>query len=146
MFHLAIYSKKRNAEYIDMLLDGQVLTDIKWMYNKVAPYKRLNIDDVIFIKESSGPVVGKVEVAGFEYIDVFHPDQIRDIMLENFDDMAFKDEEQLNRYAAKKAHKRYGTLIRFKNPVRLKKPIRIEKLDRRVWIADYKLPIDLQLT
>lgn len=115
------------------------------MYNKVAPYQKLHKGDVIFLKESSGPVVGKVEVEDFEYIDVIHPDQIRDIMKEHFDEMGFEDEDQLNRYAKKKAVKRYGTLIRFTKPVKLKHPVKIQKLDRRVWIADYQLPIDLKI-
>lgn len=145
MNHLAVYSRKRNEDYIDQLLDGEVTLDIKWMYNKVAPYKKLNIGDSIFIKESSGPVVGKVQVEFFEYIEVIDPEQIHDIMKTHFDEMGFEDEAQLRRYANKKSIKRYGTLVKFKNPVRFKRPVKIQKLDRRVWISDYILPTDLQI-
>ena len=145
MNHLAIYSKKRYSDYIDTILNGDVSLDIKWMYSKVAPFEKLHKGDIIFIKESSGPVVGKVKVKDFEYIEVIHPDQIRDIMKAHFDEMGFENEDQLNRYAAKKVAKRYGTLIKFKDPVKFKHSVKIQKLDRRVWIADYILPVDLQI-
>ncbi len=145
MNHLAVYSKKRNEDYIDRLLNGEVTLDIKWMYNKVAPYQKLHKEDIIYIKESSGPVVGRVQVDFFDYIEVIDPEQIHDIMKTHFEEMGFEDEAQLKRYAQKKSNKRYGTLIKFKNPIRFKHSVKIQKLDRRVWIADYILPIDLQI-
>lgn len=145
MNHLAIYSRKRNKDYIKLMLDGIKTLDIKWSFNKIAPFNKLNKDDHIYIKEASGPVVGRIKVTEVQNIEIFHPDQILDIFLNVIEEIGLDDEDHAKRVAKKMSGKRYATLFKFTNPEPLKFPIRIEKHDRRVWVANYNLPIDLKL-
>lgn len=127
------------------MMDGTKTLDIKWSYNRIAPYNKLNKGDYIYIKETSGPVVGRLNVTEVKFMEIFHPDQILDIFLNVMDEIGLDDEEHAKRVTKRMSGKRYATLFKFSNPEPLRYPIRIEKHDRRVWIADYKLPIELKL-
>ncbi len=145
MNHLAIYSRNRSRDYIDLMMNGEKTLDIKWSYNRIAPYKKLNAGDYIYIKETGGPVVGRIPVTEVEFLEIIHPDQIRDIFLNVMEEIGMVDEAHVERVTKRMSGKRYATLFKFGTPEPLKLPVKIEKRDRRVWIADYNLPVELKL-
>lgn len=146
MNHLGIYSRKRgNKDYINMMFNGEKTIDIKLSDRRIAPYNAIKDGDMLYVKESGGPVVGRILIPKVTYHEISNPMQILDILLTIQDRVGLDDEEHARRMFERVSGKRYITLFELTEPEALARPIRIEKYDRRVWIANYNLPIDLKL-
>lgn len=146
MNHLGIYSRKRgNKDYIQMMFSGEKTIDIKLSDRRIPPYNAINDGDMLYVKESSGPVVGRILIPKVTYHEISDPMQILDILLTIQDRVGLDNEEHAQRMFERVSGKRYVTLFELAEPEALERPIRIEKYDRRVWVANYNLPIDLRL-
>lgn len=145
MNHLAIYNKKKNRDYINMIFDGTKTVDIKLSYKRIAPYNKVTPGDIMYIKESSGPVVGRVKIISAKSYEIEDTLELLDLLLSIQPRVGLRDEAHAREMFEKVQDKKYVTVMELAEPEKLPKGIRIEKFDRRVWIADYKLPIDLAL-
>ena len=48
MFHIAILRKK----YFNLILSGKKTIESRFSYNKIAPYKQVEVGETIYLKES----------------------------------------------------------------------------------------------
>jgi len=128
-----------------MMFSGEKTVDIKLSDRKIPPYNKIRNGDMLYIKESSGPVIGRILIPKVTYYEIFDPMQILGILLTIQDQVGLDDKEHVTRMFERVAGKRYVTLFELSEPEPLEIPIYIEKYDRRVWIANYHLPIDLKL-
>ncbi len=146
MNHLAVYSRKRgNKDYIEMMFSAEKTIDIKLSDRRIPPYNAINVGDMLYIKESSGPVVGRILIPKVTYHEISDPMEILDILLAIQHRVGLDDEDHARRMFERVAGKRYVTLFELAEPEALQAPVFIEKHDRRVWVANYTLPIDLRL-
>jgi hypothetical protein len=143
--HLVVYRRVKDKDYIDWMLKGQKTLDIKFSYRRVAPYGYVTPGDYMYIKEASGPVVGRCLLSEVSYVDVSNPLQILDTLVSTYQDLGLRDEAHAERVFQKMQDKRYMTIFRLAEPEELSRPIYIEKNDRRVWVPNYQLPFELKL-
>jgi len=120
--------------------------DIKLATRRIAPYKRLKVGDHVYIKESGGPVMGRVTVTecdDYEFRDSY---DLRNLLVDVWEPIGLDSKEHAIRMWQKKSHMKYATVFWFDDAVKLENPIKIIKHDRRVWISDYVLPPQLRMT
>ncbi len=141
MNHLAIYNKKTfHKDYIALMLNGTRTIGIKFLSRKTAPYQRLRAGDIIYLKDSSGPIRGRATVASVDNIELIEPEQIMQFLAEHAGDIGIENEEQLMNIWSRNRNSRYLCWWKLSNPELAKHPVAIHKNDRRAWIADYDTP------
>ncbi len=143
--HLAVYRRDRGKDYIDLMLKGIKPLDIKLSTRRIAPYNYVSAGDSMYIKESSGPVVGRLKIPWVEYHEIKDPDEILYILLDIWKPVGLDSKDHAVSMYEKVAHKKYVTIFGLSDPIILDKPVRIEKSDRRVWVPNFSPGIDLKL-
>lgn len=73
--HLAILSKG----WIEQILDGKKTIESRFSKNRCAPFSKINEGDIVYMKESGGPVKGMFSVAEVETFENLTKEQIRGI-------------------------------------------------------------------
>ena len=122
--HLAVFIEP----YLTYILNGQKTIESRFSSRRFAPYQRIRSGDIIFLKQSGGPITGLCEVddAWFYQLD----DNAWNIIKREFATaLCAQDPEFWN--ARKSAS--YATLIRVFNVISIR-PVFIEKRDRRGWV------------
>ena len=71
-YHLAILT----PGWIDLILDGKKTIESRFTKVKCAPYGKVNTGDVVYLKESGGPVKGQFAAAE---VETFHFWRLHDI-------------------------------------------------------------------
>ena len=66
MFHLAILKPK----YYNMILNGTKPIESRFSFNKIAPYKKVCVGDVIYLKQTGKPVGAKCRVERAEFFEL----------------------------------------------------------------------------
>jgi len=144
--HLAVYNRTIfHTDYIQMMLSGDKSTEIKLGYRRVAPFGKLTAGDYMYIKEASGPVVGRVlipEVKDY-VLDPGSP-ELLEILPRIQETVGLRDAEHAHAMFEKNQYKRYATVFSLAKPEQLEHPVRIYKNNMSTWIANYELPVELQ--
>lgn len=141
MNHLAIYNKKAfDKDFIVLMLNGSRTIGLKFLSRKTAPYNNLHTKDTIYLKESSGPIRGRVIVASVSHIELTDPEQIMQFLSEHAGDIGIENETQLMDIWKRNANSRYLCWWTMTKPQSLTRGITIHKNDRRAWVADYDVP------
>jgi len=139
--HLAIYNTKAYGDdYIALMLQGSKTIDSKFSYRKTAPYQRLQPGDVIYLKESSGPIRGRVFVTQVVHDVLETPDEVLSYLAPQYKALGIKNEAHLMKVWEAQAEKRYVCQWHMDNPQVLHEPANIIKRDMRSWVVDYDLP------
>jgi len=114
---------------LDKIISGDKVVEGRFHQVKTIPFGRVNEGDVIFLKETSGPVKGYITVKNVKYYA--HP-SIMTIgeILEKYGDKLCIDQS----FRDKALRANYITLI-FIDKVYAITPIRISKRDRRAWVV-----------
>lgn len=60
MIHIAIMNSRLGL--IDKILSGEKTIESRWYKNKIAPWNKVNVGDIIYFKESGGMVRAKAIV------------------------------------------------------------------------------------
>ncbi|MGB1286597.1 MAG: ASCH domain-containing protein [Aggregatilineales bacterium] len=123
--HLAILA----TQYINLILDGKKTVESRFSIHKRMPYKRINPGDIIFLKETGGPIRGICYVSKTEFFDLKKDVSLSEIMDEYRNELQIHDISYWQRY--KKAN--YATLIHLEN-VRAIDPMPFSKRDRNAWV------------
>ena len=145
MNHLAVYNKHSYGDdYIALMLDGKKTIDSKFTYRKTAPYKQLSIGDVIYFKESSGPIRGRVTVTEVTNQELQGPDQVMDFLAPHYIKLGIKNDAHLLKVWQMHAEKRYVCQWHMSRPEYISHPVSILKRDRRIWVADYIVPDEVR--
>lgn len=141
MNHLAIYSTKAFGEdYIEMMLNGIKTIDSKFSYRRTAPYMRLQAGDIIYFKESSGPIRGRIRVRSVVNAELTVPEHVMEFLSPHYKELGIKDEDHLMEVWRNHASKRYVCQWVMENPEYIREPVRIFKRDMRNWVPDYDVP------
>ena len=127
MKHLAIFNEK---ECIDKILRGEKTMEGRFSREKDLPYGKIKKGDEIFLKESGGPILGKVEVDNVLFFDNLEPEMLGKLRREYGKDLVVPD-----KFWEKYSKSKYATLIFLKNPQRFLSKIKFKKKDRRGWVV-----------
>lgn len=123
--HLAVL----NEPYLSRILAGCKQVESRFSRVRGAPYHCVNPNDVLLLKESSGPIRAIALVAEVEYHGPLSPGEAEELMETHKDRLALGES-----FAARKRSALYATLIRLGSvyPV---PPLVINKRDRRAWVV-----------
>ena len=145
--HLAVYNRKIfRVDYIAMMLEGVKTVDIKLSTRRIPPWQRINFGDWLYLKESSGPVVGRCLIPNVTYYELEPGStQLLEILLDIQDQVGLMDEKHAHKMFEEKMHMKYASVFTLAEPEVLEQPIHIEKSDRMTWVADYNLPMELRM-
>ncbi|MDD3231946.1 MAG: ASCH domain-containing protein, partial [Clostridia bacterium] len=111
MEHIAIIKRP----FSTLLFSGEKTIESRWSKNKIAPYKKIKIGDIVWIKETAKPITYKATVKRVEFYQLnenvfenIYKNYGKEICMDKFDN--------LESYKQKK----YCTLIWFDNLKKVK--------------------------
>lgn len=123
--HLAIF----NEPYLEYLLVGRKTVESRFGVHRCAPYGKVAPHDLIFLKRSSGPIVGVCTITDVWFYSL-NPKSWQRIRTEFTDALCAQDPEfWLHRKSAS-----FATLMQIGKVKRLA-PIEFPKKDRRGWVV-----------
>jgi len=124
-YHLVILRKP----YLDEILAGRKSVESRFTKTKRYEFGKVFPGDILFLKESSGPVCAKATVAAVKNFPNLTPRQLSDIR-QQYNHLIIADYE----YWRSKASSTCGFLVWLKDVMRIK-PVRIPKKDWRAWVV-----------
>jgi hypothetical protein len=96
---------------------------------RIAPFQRVQKGDVLFLKQSAGPLLAITFVSAVRFFGPLEDGEIENIFEEYRDGLALEQA-----FKESKRDSKYGTLI-FLSSVTSIQPIAVAKTDRRAWIV-----------
>jgi hypothetical protein len=120
------------------MLDGTKKIGLKFSTRRTAPYQKLLNGDVIYLKESSGPVRGRVRADKVTNVEITDPEQIMQFLSRYIDEIGISSESQLMSIYFQNINRRYLCYWEMSKPEILQHPILIRKNDRRAWVYGYE--------
>jgi ASC-1-like (ASCH) protein len=124
--HLAIVREP----YLSLVLEGQKTIETRFSIHRQAPYEQIDKEDIILLKQPSGPIIGLCQVsdAWFYKLNqnswhIIKNDFFKEILIQ--DQQFWDDREDAS----------YATLIRVQHVLPLIPPINCPKRDRRGWVV-----------
>jgi hypothetical protein len=139
MNHLAIYNKSLYYyDVISHLLSGKRTMDMKFHTTKSAPYDKLRNGDCIYLKESSGPIYGRVFVSDVAFVEIYDPEQIRSFLKSHSIELDMLNESHIERIVQRCCGRRYLSYWHISRAERSLYPVIVYKRDRRTWVVGYE--------
>jgi ASC-1-like (ASCH) protein len=124
-YHLVILKKP----YIEAILSGRKPVESRFWKTRRFAFGRVLPSDILFLKQSSGPVCGMATVEKVKNFENLTPEQIIAIKQEYNHLIGGTDEHWQQRADCK-----FGFLVWLKD-VRAIEPVRIRKMDWRAWVV-----------
>lgn len=128
MDHVAVMNK-RYGDLIAKILSGEKKIESRWSKNKIVPWDRVHAEDVVYFKNSGGPVIARAEV-----------EKVRQFEKKDFD----KVKKLFSFPEAWANNKNYCVLIWLKNPKKVS-PFEINKSgfgSAAAWLSYSNFPLD----
>lgn len=122
--HLAILTQP----YLDKIIEKKKTIESRFTKSKVIPFRKVQGDDILFLKESSGPILAITIVSDVKFFSHLSTEDFDKLMVKYGKELAV--EESFKEF---KRQSNYGSLI-FLEDVLAIKPISLVKSDRRPWI------------
>ena len=122
--HLGVFVQP----WLDAIRQGRKTVESRFSKNRMAPYHRISVADVVFVKESCGACLGWLELDGVEFFD------LRETKLETLRlqygaqlcvDEGFWQNKAASRYATLLFLREYHPLI----------PFNLHKHSRQTWLV-----------
>lgn len=123
-FHLAILKKP----YLDKILNGSKKIELRLTKTAVPPFGSIDNEDIIFLKESSGPVCAVAQVAEIKQLSNLDPNKINDLKKQYNHLICGEDA-----FWQFKSDCKFAVLLWLNNIKRIE-PVRIYKKDWRAWV------------
>lgn len=127
-YHLAIFTQP----WLDLILDGKKTIDSRFTKVRCAPYGKIDAGDLVYLKESSGPVKGQFIVAKVETYQDLTSETLHAINA-RYRHKIFVD-SQFRGFWEKWLVSKYATLIHVENVIAYQKPFRYPRKGRTAWI------------
>ena len=124
-YHLVILKRP----YLEAILDGRKTIESRFIKSKKAPFGRVSVGDILFLKQSSGPVCATARVQAVKNFENLTGQQMLEIK-HRYNHQIFGSEE----YWQSKAVCGFGILAWLKDVKRIK-PVYISKKDWRAWVV-----------
>lgn len=121
--HLGIFSEP----HLSLMLSGKKTIESRFSKNKIEPYNSINKDDIVFIKESGGKLIGYFTINEVKFFDLAKTSS--KTIKTKYNNQLLLDKTFWNT----KEYSRYATLI-FIEKICIIKPFNIVKRDIRSWI------------
>ena len=123
--HLAVMVQP----YLKYIIEGKKTVESRFSERRIAPYGNVNIDDIILLKKTGGPIVGICQISNIWYypLDTRSWQKIRS---EFYQMLCAQDPEFWNQ----RKSARFATLMSLKNVLNIL-PVRYSKKDRRGWVV-----------
>lgn len=123
MVHVAIM--KKSWGLVDKIISGEKIIETRWYKNKAKPYKDVKESEVIYFKDSGGPVRAKAIIAKVEKFEDLDNEKIGILMkrFSKFDLGVEKIPKEIEEYIK---DKRYALIIYLKD-VKEIQPFKINK-------------------
>lgn len=123
MEHLAIMRKSWGL--MDKILQGEKKIESRWYSVKYKPWDSIKRGEMVYFKDSGGPVRIKTEVSKVIQFSDLTPERVKEILDEYGDDDGL-EKEKIPEFFERFKNKRYCMLIFLKNPQEIK-PFEIDK-------------------
>lgn len=123
--HLAILTRP----YLDKIIARKKTIESRFSKIRIPPFKMINNGDVLFLKESSGPILAIALVSKPQFFGPLRPGEAESIIQEHSSGLALDDS-----FKQTKQESRYVTLVHLGDVLPIK-PISLTKTDRRPWIV-----------
>jgi hypothetical protein len=138
MNHLAIYNKRTfNKDYIALMLAGTRTIGLKFLARRTAPYSKLHAGDTIYLKESSGPIYGRIGVKRVHNTEISEPEQVMRFLSDHATNIGIETEDELYEVWKRNSNSRYLCWWEIADPQPAHYPVTIHKNGRQAWIANY---------
>ena len=124
-YHLVILKRP----YLEAILDGKKPVESRFLKVRKEPFGSVKTGDILYLKESSGPVCGQATVATVKFYEDLSPEKIKKIK-EQYNHLISGDEG----YWESKSQCKFGVLVWLCNAERIE-PVRIRKSDWRGWVV-----------
>ena len=140
MDHVAIMRK--NWGLIPKILSGEKKIESRWSKNRVAPWEKVNVGDVIYFKNAGEDVSVRVGVSKVLQFDNLNPEKVKELLYKwgGKDGIAVTDLEKTIEWAR---GKKYCVLIFF-DKVKKVKQFKVDKTGfgtGAAWMSDVKVPL-----
>lgn len=122
--HLGVFAEP----YLTLMLDGQKTIESRFSKKRVAPFNQITKDDIVFIKKSSGNVLGYLTIKEVIFFD---------LNITQIDDIRKRYGKRLcvtESFWDQKKDSHYATLIIIDEVIRLD-PFKINKKGMQTWIV-----------
>ncbi len=123
MEHVAIMRKSWGLT--DKILNGQKKIESRWYSIKYKPWDRIKEGEMVYFKDSGGPVRIMVEVGKVLQFADLTPKRVKEILDEYGKDDGI-EKEKIPEFFERFKNKKYCILIFLKNPAEIK-PFEIDK-------------------
>ena len=123
--HLAVVNKPFTA----LILSGQKKIESRFSINKIAPFMKVAIGDIILLKESGGLVIGMFEAGDVQYLSNMNEKSLSEIEHKYGTLLCTAYDKD---FWVKRERAKYVSLIEVKK-VKEFKPFRSDKRDRSGW-------------
>jgi len=113
MHHLAIM--KKSWKLTAKILSGEKTIESRWYKFKRAPWNKIKVDDVVYFKDSGGPVTIKAEVGKVMQFADLNPEKVGEILNKygGSDGLGVSD---IPRFIEMFRDKKYCILVFLRNP------------------------------
>ena len=122
MEHIVILKRK----YLDLIISGKKTIESRWAMNKIVPYHKVNIGDVLYLKETGKDVCAKAIVSDVKFFEL-NKDIVDDI-IDKYGDKICINKNNKERY-----NKKYCTLIWVDKVERIK-PFSVRRSFGTAWM------------
>lgn len=139
MNHVAIMSKSF-GDLIAKILSGEKTIESRWSKHRIAPFNKVGPGDIVYFKNSGGPIIAKATVFKIRQFTNLNPDKAKEILKKwgGLDGIAVSNMEKTYQWAKSK---KYCVLIWLKNPKKVK-PFQIDISgfgSACAWLSDFKI-------
>ncbi len=122
--HLGIFSEP----FLTFMMDGRKTIESRFSKNKIAPFKQITKNDIVFIKKSSGNVIGYLTIKDVLFFD------LSITPIENIKEKYSKELCVDEKFWEAKRNSNYATLIIIDEVIKLE-PFKINKKGMQTWIV-----------
>jgi len=130
MKHLAIMDKHT----INMILNSEKTIETRFSKNKISPYHKVKVGEIVYLKESGKDITASFEIAKVIFYENLTGDKVKEIKQE-YNHLI----KAPNLYWDIKSASKYGTLMFIKNVIKLNNQIKINKKGRQGFVSYDKI-------
>lgn len=123
--HLAIFLRG----VAEKILSGEKIVEVRLSQNRILPYNSVSKDDIIFLKNSGGKIIGRVVVDNCLYYD-----NINKVIFEKIKNQYQEAAKIDESFWTLRKKAKFATIIFLKNPKKFLTEVIYKKKDRRAWV------------
>lgn len=125
MQHIAILRQP----FFNMVLSGEKTIESRWAMHRVAPYGKINVGDIIWLKETGKDVIAKAIADKVKFYELT-PELVEDIRIKYGKEIGTDKFENWE----STLHKKYCTLIWLKNVEKIP-PKKVKRSNGAGWLV-----------